>query len=308
MAYTGFNKSQLIDNDYLDQLKDALVPKMITEGITAKLVTILPNVKNAATLNLIDNTIDVQEGGCGFNPSGNVALIQRELRVYRKKVNDTLCPDDLYSTFLSTYMRGNELPFTEVIANQYVNRINAFNENWIWGGDSEVDGLLKVIADDTHVVNAASEVASASGYIAKLNALMAKAPTEVKTADDGIVFCSFGFFDNYANELRAANLYMAANDEYATGGYIMTIPGTNKKLVATSGIDNSGISANTGELLVYTTAKNIVIGTDMLLQDSPSDFSMWYSQDNQEYRVAANWAIGVNYRWSEFVVKGYTLA
>ena len=157
MAYTGFNKAQLIDNDYLDQLKDALVPKMITEGITAKLVTILPNVKNAATLNLIDNTIDVQEGGCGFNPSGNVALIQRELRVYRKKINDTLCPDDLYSTYLSTYMRGNELPFTEVIANQYVNRINAFNENWIWGGDSEVDGLLQVIADDTHEIFAGKD-------------------------------------------------------------------------------------------------------------------------------------------------------
>ena len=308
MAYKGFSKSGMIDTDYLDQLRDMLVPKLVTEGITTSIVEIIPGVKNAITLNLVSNNITVQDAACGFAPSGDVALSQKELQVYPKAVNDALCPKDLEQLYLGTYMKNNkELPFTEIFAESYINKVNAWNEHFIWDGDGTVPGLIGEIGADANTVNRASNVAGASGYIAKLEALMAGAPTEVLTSDKGIVFCSFSFYNGYMNALRAANLYNMANTEYKNGGWMTTIPGTNVKLVATAGItDLTNNTVATGEALVYTTYDNIVIGTDMLNDEEM--FDMWYSRDNDEYRVNIQWKIGMTYRFPEFVVKGFTLS
>jgi hypothetical protein len=283
------------------------VPKLVTEGITTKLVELIPGVKNSMSLNLVNNNITVQDAECGFSPAGDVQMIQRELRVYPKAVNDILCQKDFEQRYFGMFMRSNkELPFERIFAESYLNRVNRWNEHFIWDGDGTVDGLVKVIADEQGVVNAASAVNSASGYIAKLNALMTAAPTEVKTSDEGIVFCDFNFFDGYMNELRAANLYISANQEYANGGYMITIPGTNRKLVATEGMSSmTNNTIATGSALVYTMASNIVIGTDM--DNNAERFDMWYSRDFDQYRVNIQWKIGAQIRFPEYVVKGYTL-
>lgn len=308
MAYIGFNFTGMIDTDYLDQVRDLLVPKLVTEGITTKIVELIPGVKNSMSLNLVNNNITVQDAACGFNPAGDVQMIQRELRVYPKAVNDTLCQKELEQTYLGMFMKSNkELPFTQIFADSYINRVNHWNEHFIWDGDGVVDGLVKTIGTTDGVVNAASAVASASGYVAKLNALMTAAPTEVKTSDSGVVFCDFNFFDGYMNELRAANLYISANQEYANGGYMITIPGTNRKLVATEGLTNmTNNTVSTGSMLIYTMAENIVVGTDMMSDEDR--FDMWYSRDFDEWRVNIQWKIGTQIRFPEYVVKGYTLA
>lgn len=306
--YNGFTKNGMIDTDYLDQLRDMLVPKLVTEGITTSIVEIIPGIKNAMTLNLVSNNITVQDAICGFAPAGDVALSQKELKVYPKAVNDALCPKDLEQLYLGMYMKNNkELPFTEIFAETYINRVNAWNEHFIWDGDGTVAGLIGEIGADANTVSRASQVNSASGYIAKLEALMAGAPTEVLTSDKGVVFCSFQFYNGYMNALRAANWYNMANTEYKNGGWVTYIPGTNVRLIATAGIsDLTNNSIATGEALVYTTYDNIVVGTDMLNDEEM--FDMWYSRDFDEYRVNIQWKIGMTYRFPEFVVKGYTLA
>lgn len=308
MAYTGFNRTGMIDTDYIDQIRDGLIPKLVTEGITTSIVDLIPGVKNSMTLNGLDNVITVQDAECGFNPAGDVQLIQKELRVYPKAVNDKLCPKDLETTYLGTFMRNNkELPFSQIIADSYVNKANLWNEMFIWDGDGTVDGLVKEIADDANVVDASSEVDSATGYIKKLEALLAEAPTEVLMSNEGVVFCTFKFFMGYMNELRSANNYMLANTEYPNGGYVATIPGTNIRLVATVGLSKlQNSTVDDGELLIYTNAKNIAVGTDMLNDEEM--FDMWYSRDNDEYRVNIQWKIGATYRYSDYIVKGYTLA
>ncbi len=308
MAYQGFNKSAMIDTDYLDQLRDGLVPKLVTEGITTSIVEVIPGVKNSMSLNLVSNNITVQDAACGFSPAGDVALGQRELRVYPKAVNDTLCPKDLEQIYLGTYMKNNkEIPFTQIFAESYINRVNAWNERFIWDGDGTVDGFVKLINDEAKVVNRASQVNSASGYIAKLEALMAGAPTEVLTSEEGVVFCSFAFYSGYMNALRAANIFNLANTEYKNGGWVTTIPGTNVRLIATAGLSElTNNTIATGEALIYTTASNLVVGTDMLNDEEM--FDMWYSRDNDEYRVNIQWKIGTQVRFPEFIVKGYTLA
>ena len=308
MAYNGFNLAGMIDVDYLDQIRDGIVVKFVTEGVTASIVDLITGVKNAMTLNSLDNTITVQPDDCTWSPAGDVALIQKELRVYPLKVNDALCPNDLYPTYVAMQMRGNEIPFVEELANSYVNKINLFNENFIWNGNDEFDGLVKMIDEDANVVDASAAVESAADPIAKVNALLAAAPTEVLTSDEGVVFTTFAFFQQYMNALRAANLFMMANAEYANGAWTAMIPGTNVRMIATVGLSNNTASIDDGVLLVYTLAKNIAVGTDMISEDSTDTFDIWYSKDNREYRVNAEWKIGANYRWSERIVKGYKLA
>lgn len=308
MAYNSFSKTNMIDTDYLDQLRDGLVPKLVTEGITTSIVEIIPGIKNVMTLNSVSNTITVQDAACGFDPAGDVALRQRELRVYPKAVNDVLCPKDLEQIYLGMYMKNNkEIPFTEIFAESYINKVNAWNENFIWDGDGTVGGLINIIETETGVIDRSVAVGAASGYITQLEALMAGAPAEVFTSDEGVVFCTFEFYNGYMNELRAANLYNLANTEYKNGGWVTTIPGTNVRLVATAGLTNiTNNTVATGSLLVYTTASNLVVGTDMLNDEEM--FDMWYSRDNDEYRINIQWKIGVGVRFPEFVVKGYTLS
>lgn len=307
-TYNGFDLTSMIDVDYLDQIRDGLVVKFVTEGATARVTDLIPGVKNAISLNSLDNEITVQDDDCTWSPAGNVGLIQKELRVYPKKINDALCPNDLYPTYLAMRMRGNEIPFVEEIANSYINKINAFNENFIWNGDEGFDGLVKMIDTDSDVVDASAAVEAGADPIAKVNALLAAAPTEVLTSDEGVVFTTFSFFQQYMNALRAANLFMMANAEYANGAWTAMIPGTNVRMIATVGLSNNTASIDDGVLLVYTLAKNITVGTDMISEDGTDTFDIWYSKDNREYRVNAEWKIGANYRWSERIVKGYKLA
>lgn len=308
MAYKGFNLTQMIDTDYLDQLKEGLVAKMVAEGVTTEIVDVIPGVKNAMSLNLVNNNITVSDAGCGFTPAGDVQLIQKELRVVSKAVQDTLCPQDLEKTYLGTYMKNNkEIPFIEIIANTYVNRIKRWNDEFIWDGDGVYDGFVKTLSSDANVIKAATEVAAASGAVAKMNALIAKATPELKTKENKVIFTSFKFYDEYMAALRAANLYNLANTEYRNGSYQTTLPGTDIKLVATVALDNLvNNTIATGEPLIYTHADNLVVGTDLLNEEEL--FDIWYSRDNNEVRVNISWKIGTQFRFADTVVIGYTLA
>lgn len=303
MAY-GIDLSNMIDTNYMDQIRDGLKARFITEGITADIVEIYPNVKNIVTLNGLNGGTDlIQEGGCGFNKAGTVDLVQKELKVTPKKINTTICPDELEKTYLSVYMKTNkEVPFEDVFMDKYVNIVKNYNEKFIWQGDGTVDGMLKEADADTNTIDASVAVAAETSYIDKLNVLMEAAPTELLTADNGVIFCSFNFYQKYMNELRQTNVFMLANSEYRNGGYVCVVPGTNVRLVATEGMDDT-LTA-TGSALIYTQADNIVIGTDMV---DGAWADAWYSREDRVYKIDLSWKIGATYRWSETVVKGYTL-
>jgi hypothetical protein len=303
----AFNLNNMLDTNYLDQLKETLVPRLLTEGITLDIIDIIPGVKNRVSLNLVKNNITVVDANCGFSPAGDVQLIQKALDVLPKAVNDTLCPKDLEVTYLGQYMKNNkQIPFIEIIADTYVNRVNRWNEQFIWDGDGTYAGLIEQIANDPLVIDASAEVDSAANPVEKLNALLSKASPEIKTHSNKVVFCSFAFYDAYMNYLRSQNVYMYANSEFKNGGYITTIPGTDIQLISTVALDSLvNNTITTGEALVYTYADNLVAGTDMM--DDEEKFDIWYSRDADEVRVNIQWKIGVATRFGEDIVRGYAL-
>lgn len=304
----ALNISNMIDSDYMAQNRESLAFRALTSGKTMGIIKMIPNVKNKVSLNLLSDSISVGAATCGRVAAGTTYLAQRELEVFRKQLKEDLCPETLMTTYMAESMRSaKELPFTEMLADMKTNRIASWNEKAIWDGDgSSMPGLLEQLADDENIVDASNEVASAVGAIAKVQAMIDSATSELLMHDNKVIFCSFAFFNSYASALRAANVYMLANSEYKDGGYEMIIPGTDIKLVATAGLDSlANHTVGDGEALVFTYADNLVYGSDLL--DTEDFMDIWYSRDNDVVMLTAKWAIGTSYYFAEDAVIGYTL-
>jgi len=73
----------------------------------------------------------------------------------------------------------------------------------------------------------------------------------------------------------------------------MMWPGTNVKLVAVRGLNNT-------DRMVLSTTSNMVFGTD-LLNDS-EDFKIFYSEDDDIVKFRAKFKMGVQVAFPEFIV------
>lgn len=314
--YTTIGSGQ--NTTFTDELKERLLAKMVFEGRTAEIVKIIPGVKRAITLNLLTNRAKPTTATCGWTPNPSnkdVALDQKELAVLPLEVKDAICPKDFEQLYLGMYMRTNkEVPFEELIADSYVNKVKNFNEKLIWDGDGTNNGLVTLINNGTGVIDASSAVASAATAIDAVNALIASATPDILMHSDKVVLTSYAMFNAYASELRAANLYIQPNYQNGEGAnYEMYIPGTDIRLIAIAGMDNlvnttltTGYTVN-GVLqpMVLTYAENIVLGTDML--NDNEIFDMWYSRDNDEVRVNIQYKLGWQFYFGEHIVKGYKI-
>lgn len=316
MAYT-FNYTTIgsgQNKTFTDELKETLLAKMVFEGRTAELVKVIPGVKRAITLNLLANTAAPTAATCGWTPNPSntyVSLDQKELEVIALEVKDAICPKDFEQLYLGMYMRNNkEVPFEELIADSYVNKVKNYNEKLIWDGDGTNTGLLTDFVSAT--IDASTAVSGAQNAINAVNALIASATPDILMHENKVVFTSYAFYNAYASELRAQNLYMQPNYTNGEGAnYEMYIPGTDIRLIAIAGMDNlvnttivAGFAVNlVKQPIVLTYADNIVLGTDMLNDEEL--FDMWYSRDNDEVRVNIQYKLGWSFYFGKHIVIGY---
>lgn len=314
--YTTIGSGQ--NTTFTDELRERLLAKMVFEGRTAELVKVIPGVKRAITLNLLANNAKPTTATCGWTPDPSnkyVGLDQKELAVLPLEVKDAICPKDFEQLYLGMYMRNNkEVPFEELIADSYVNKVKNYNEKIIWDGDGTNKGLLELINLDANVIDATTDVAGASTAIEAVNALIANATPDILMHSDKVLLTSYAFYNAYASELRAANLYIQPNYQNGEGAnYEMYIPGTDIRLIAIAGMDNlvnttiaTGYALNgVKQPMVLTYADNIVLGTDMLNDEEM--FDMWYSRDNDEVRVNIQYKLGWNFYFAEHIVRGYKI-
>lgn len=314
--YTTIGSGQ--NTTFTDELRERLLAKMVFEGRTAEIVKVIPGVKRAITLNLLANSAEPTTATCGWTPNPSnayVGLDQKELAVLALEVKDAICPKDFEQLYLGMYMRNNkEVPFEELIADSYVNKVKNYNEKLIWDGDGTNKGLLELINLDANVIDATSDVAGASTAIEAVNIMVASATPDILMHSDKVLLTSYAFYNAYASELRAANLYIQPNYQNGEGAnYEMYIPGTDIRLIAIAGMDNlvnttitDGYAVNgVKQPMVLTYADNIVLGTDMLNDEEM--FDMWYSRDNDEVRVNIQYKLGWNFYFAEHIVKGYKI-
>tara|TARA_R110002096_G_scaffold401692_1_gene598683 strand:- start:47 stop:982 length:936 start_codon:yes stop_codon:yes gene_type:complete len=296
---------------YVDETKMELIKRSILQGRSLEYVTIQADIKSSATINIIDSDIVGQAGSCGWNADGTTTLSQRPLAVDKIKVNEATCVDDLEAFYTQTMMNpgsyNENIPFEQIYAEQKSEKIANMIETIIWQGDTAgagnlalSDGFLKVIdAEGTVVDGNTGAVTVATGIVAGnvvdiVDAMVNVIPEDVIDADDLFLFMSYADYRTYAKALRDANLFHYNGAEDQGQDFSQMVPGTNVRVIALKGF--SGTSR-----MILSRKANLYFGTDLL--NDAEDFSIRYSEDNDEVRFKSKWKQGVQVAFPELIVE-----
>lgn len=299
----SFNLSGL--TAYTDEHKLDLIKKSILGGRTLQLINVQPGIKSSAEINIIDTDLVAQAGGCGWDPAGTTSLTQRTISVCPLKVNEALCLDDLEAFYTQKMMRpgsyNTEIPFEGIYADQKAEKIAALIEDLVWKGDSDgagqlalCDGFLKLFgAGGSGVVDGGTGAINAGNVVGIIDAQVQLIPSDIIDRDDLFIMVGYDTYRTYAKALRDANLFHFTGAENQGADFSQMVPGTNVRVIATRGLNNTG-------KIVTTPASNLYFGTDLL--NDYENFQIIYDEIEDDVKFRAKWKQGVQVAFPEFVV------
>jgi hypothetical protein len=301
----GFNLSTL--STYTDEVGGELIRRAILEGETAKIIKVQPGIKGSQAINLLDSTLVVQDGTCGWSSSGQTTYTQRDITVCDYKVNEALCPKDLNDYWLGQLLTpgsyNETVPFEQQIAELKTAQISQYIENLMWQASSAstcFSGFKELVAQQGTgtttvtggiVVTGQSAISSVSA-LTQVDALVEQIPDDVVDRTDWVVFMSHANYRKYLINYRTANYYHF-NPENSYQDFKTFHPATNILVHPVGGLNGSN-------LLVLAPAGYMVMGVD-LMSDSET-LKMFYSVDFDEVRLRSNFKIGVQIAWPQFVI------
>ena len=301
-----FNKSAVAG--YVSANEKVLSAKAILGAKTLKSIKFQPGVKGSAQVNTLEDGVTVQAGSCGWNPAGTTTLSKRVIVTGQFKVNEALCERDLAGTFaeweLNTAVGKEKLPFEEVIAEAKVKGIAKAVELLAWNGDTDItgvnylnvtDGLVKIIGAAAGVVDATAtgSVTLLANSVDAINLMVANVPADVIDADDLTVFTGYDVVQKYIAAYNASNQF--AGTLMLDGSTMsVTIPNTMIKLQGVGGLNGKNKA-------FLTPASNLIAGGDV--QGDETQFKLWYSDDNQEFRFVNKFNIGFQIAFPSYIVK-----
>jgi len=295
---------------YVDQERMALIKKMILSGRSVRYLTVQPDVKSAASINLLSSNLIAQAGGCGFTNTGTTILTQQTLNVCPLKVNESICLDTLEQYYTQAMMNpgsyNTEIPFEQIYAEEKVSQISSLIDDLIWKGNTSTgvgnlnlcNGFIR-LADTTYSAstvdgNVSNATAiTASNIIQLVDDAVNVIPANIIDMDDLYLYCGYDFYRSYATALRNANLFAYTGAEDQGESFSQMVPGTNVRLIAVKGLNGTN-------KFFISSKSNLYFGTDLL--NDYENFELWYSLDNQEVRMASKWKQGVNAAFWDYVV------
>jgi hypothetical protein len=297
---------------YTEQQRLPLITKAVFSARTAALFTKQVGIKSAAALNLMDTNAALQSGtACGWNvadaASGATTFTQRNITVAPMKIQEALCPRSLEQYWMQSQLTAGStydgVPFEQAFAEQKALRIAEALENAIWSGSTLVTGLLTILnAASGSTVSGNTAAVSASVGITTSNAISifdniyTRIPQAILTRNDLVIFCGWDTFRTligaFKSTTNASVLYNQVDLQGLADGDIF-YPGTNVRVVAVPGL----LGYNR---LVCSYLGNFFYGTDLLSDEE--NFSLWYSQDNDEVRFQAAFKVGVQVAYPDLIV------
>jgi hypothetical protein len=304
----GFNLSSL--NTYTDEVGGELVRRAILEGETAKIIKVQPGIKGSQSINLLDSTLSVQDGTCGWDPDGSTTYTQRDIAVCDYKVNEALCPKDLNDYWLGQLLTpgsyNETVPFEQQIAELKTAQISQYIENLMWQASSAstcFSGFKELVrgvsgtTGDTQTVTGGIVVPGQSALnantaLAQIDNLIVAIPDDIVDRTDLVIFMSHANYRKYLINYRTANYYHF-NPENSYEEFKTFHPATNILVHPVGGLNGSN-------LIVLAPAGYMVMGVDLLSDSERLD--MFYSKDFDEVRVRCNFKIGVQIAWPNFVI------
>lgn len=280
---------------YTLENRDMLIRKSILGAVSAKRFSLQTGVKTKAQINLLATDVTMQDGAaCGWNAAGTSTITKRDIVAPVIKVNMSFCDKTLLNSALQHEVRiaagQKTLPFEQTFVEDVLADIASKHEKLIWQGDTALndgsyldlaDGLIKIgLADVTNVVGTTVALTSAN-IKAQVDAVFAGIDAAI--LDKAEIYLGVDAYRLYVMALQALNLYMGSP---AVDGMETFYPGSNVKVIAVPGL--------TGTNFIFGfDPQNAFYGTDLSGDDEK--FDIWYSKDNQEFRLVVQFTSGVNW-------------
>ena len=297
---------------YIEQNKDLLLKNFALVGTaTRKRIGIQTGVKYKEHLHYLALAPTLQSGSeCGFSAAGTATLTERLIEAADIKVNMDICPKHLVGKYAEYLVRinanENDLPFEQYIVDGIIAEINKKIEKLIWQGDKSqtsdadikwIDGFLEQFADEysslaSYMVGGSALAHGTTAWNA-IKAVYMAMPEETLERG-GVIFVSPALYREFVMDLVAKNLFHYSGPQDAAPEEIV-FPGTDVKVVKTP-----GLAGTTLPTLVGTFADNLVYGCDM--ENDNEDIKVWFSDDDDLWKVKVNWNTGVAYHFPNQVV------
>ena len=273
---------------YVAENKDVILKDIVfggEYGNTVPLMTKELGVKGTAKIHptTISAVLQDVNGECGFNAQGDLEIGEVEIVTKQVKVNSEFCAEKLIGKFAEYKVRvgANEdaLPFEAEIVEGLVKDINRQIEDGVW----------QKLGDST-TSNFSYEEAGATTAYDKVMATYMR--MDERFLEDGIIFVSPSLFREYVAALVEKNLYHYNPADGALEEIF--IPGASVKVRKARGIkDNTTYG---------TSPKNMIYATDFM--GNAEEVKVWFSDDNDTYRVKVRFNYGAAFIFPNLVVSG----
>ena len=287
--------------NYVEEKRDSLIAEAVLGAKSAKLFTLETDVKDSKTLTLLATDVAFGDGGsCGWDDAGSQTLSQRIIKVGKLKVNMSFCEREMLSKWMGSEVRvaagAESLPFEETFTSELINSINEAVETAIYQGDTassnanlkHFDGLLKILGAEAGVVDV--DAASESTALDKVREIYNNIPEKAFSRGEVAILVGMDTFRSMVGNLVDKNLY---HYNPGTPEGEVVLPGTNCRVIGVNGLNGT-------KKAIAASLKNIYFGTDML--NDMETFKLWYSDDNQEFRLAVKFNAGVQVAFPDEVV------
>jgi len=266
---------------------DMLIKSIL--GLTLpKYSTIRPNLKGTTEkVGFVTNDVVLQDLSCGFDPTGDTVQNLVTIDLCNKKVNQQLCPYDLYDTYLSQSLSNanfqESVPFEEVILTDISNRIANQVEKQLWNntvasggtyGSACFDGVGALITSGNGATQISYSASTASNGLDVFTAIYESIPSNVLHRDDLVIYTSYANYRGLVSSMRNSsyvNLFTMDSAGAAQGEeWSLILPGTNVRVIPTVGLD--GVSAYyAGPASYYMVGMNSEIMTVKSMYDPFED-------------------------------------
>lgn len=280
---------------YVEEQRLPLIRKTIFAAPSVKFFNLQTGIKHSAALNILSTEVEFGDGAaCGWNEAGSSEFSQRVLEVGNYKVNMSFCDKAMLKYWTGYQVRvaagQKELPFEEDFVNGVIDGVKKAMERNIWQGvkaQDRMDGILTILAGESDVIEP-SVATGASTYDKAIAVYKAIPASKLDRAE---IFMGVDDFRDLVLELTAKNLYHhnPAVDEKLE----IILPGTSTKVHGVDGLNGTS-------KMVGADPENIYYGVDM--EGDDEKFDLWYSKDNQEFRLAINFNAGVQVAFPDEIV------
>lgn len=289
---------------YVDEQRLPLISKLGLDAKSAREFELMTGVKGETALNLIDVEGYFQDGhNCGWNDSGSTKFTQRNMKPASIKIETSICQNKMQEYWMNYQVQvgagRKNLPFEEEICNKLVDNVNEKVEKLIWQGNTAstgdmafAEGLIRLLDQTTGATGGAVNVTASTAATVYERVLAVYKAIPAEALAKSVIYVSIADFRDLVLELSAKNLYNYPRD--LNEDFEIVLPATSTRVKGMAGLEGA-------DTIVSLVPSHTFYGVD--LAGDKEEFKIWYSEDNDEYRIRIAFISGVQFAYpSEAVI------